>query len=98
MIDQIRPRWWVAAAVAVFALGVVGLYIGWARWAPIALLVGELLAILAAITITTPSITDSLAKQQAAKSDAAEPVADQAEPAQSEVEVVTPEEEQRAND
>lgn len=94
MIDQIRPRWWVAAAVAVFALGVAGMYIGWARWAPIALLVGEILAILAAITITTPSISDSLAKQQAAKSHAAETVADQAEPAQPEAEVAPSEEEQ----
>lgn len=93
MIDLIRPRWWVAAALAAFALGVVGLYLGWARWAPIALLVGELLVILAAITITTPSISDSLAKQQTAKSNAAETMAHQPEPAQPAAEVSSPEEE-----
>lgn len=91
MIDQIRPRWWVAAAVAAFALGLVGLYIGWAGWAPIALLAGELLAILAAITITTPSISDSLAKQHAAQTSATETPVDQPEPEQPQAEVAPPE-------
>lgn len=92
MIDQIRPRWWVGAAVVAFALGVVGLYTDVPQWAPIALLAGELLAILAAIVITTPSISDSLAKQRAAQASTAEAAADQPEPPQAEV--APPEEEQ----
>jgi hypothetical protein len=94
MIDQIRPRWWVAAAVAAFALGVVGLYLDLPQWAPIALLASELLAILAAIVITTPSISDSLAKQRAAQPSATEGAADQPEPAPPQVEVAPPEAEQ----
>ncbi|HEY0601785.1 MAG TPA: hypothetical protein VGD58_02685 [Herpetosiphonaceae bacterium] len=94
MIDLIRPRWWVAAAVAAFALGVIGLYIDLPQWAPMALLAGELLAILAAITITTPSISESLAKQQAAQTSATEAAADQPEPEQPQAEVAPPEDEQ----
>lgn len=94
MIDLIRPRWWVAAAVAAFALGVVGLYIGWARWAPVALLAGELLAILAAIVITTPSLSASLAGQQAAKAKITEASGDQPELKQPQADVALPEDDQ----
>ncbi|HEX6290396.1 MAG TPA: hypothetical protein VFZ66_14495 [Herpetosiphonaceae bacterium] len=68
MIDAIPSRWLIAAALAAFVLGVAGLYIGWSAWAPMALLAGELLTILAAITLTTPSLKQSLAAQRAATS------------------------------
>lgn len=76
MIDLIRPRWWFAAAIAAFAVGVVGLYIGWQRWGSIAILIGEILLILASITFTTPSISASLAAQHTAPAGNAELPAD----------------------
>lgn len=94
MIDLIRPRWWVAAAVAAFALGVIGLYIDLPQWAPMALLAAELLAIFAAITITTPSISESLAKQQAAQTSATQAAAVQPQSEQPQAEVAAPEDEQ----
>jgi membrane associated rhomboid family serine protease len=65
MIDRIPPRVWAATAVAALVLGVGSLYIGWLSWGPIAILAAEILAILAAITFTTPSIGASLSAQRA---------------------------------
>ncbi len=52
----LTPRWVVGAALAAFLVGAVGLWSGEMRWSPLALLVGELLAIYAAILWTTPTI------------------------------------------
>ncbi len=59
MIDAIHPRWLVGGALLAFVLGVVGLYAGWSQWAPMALFAAELLAILAAIVLTTPGLHQS---------------------------------------
>jgi hypothetical protein len=73
MIDRIPPRAWAVTAVAAAVLGIAALYIGWSRWGPIALLAAEILAILAAITFTTPSLSASLAAQRAATTTEATP-------------------------
>jgi hypothetical protein len=59
MIDVIHPRWLIGGAIAAFILAVAGLYAGWSQWAPIALLAGEMLTILAAIVLTTPGLQQS---------------------------------------
>jgi O-antigen ligase len=67
MIDAIHPRWLAGGALLALVLGVAGLYAEWWRWAPMALFAAELLAILAVIVWTTPSLQQS---QRAAATDA----------------------------
>lgn len=56
MVAMLRPRWLVLAALLAIIVGAVGLFLGEARYSPIALLVAELLLIYAAILWATPTI------------------------------------------
>jgi hypothetical protein len=52
----LRPRWLLIAAAVAFVAGSVGIGIGWSSLGPLGLLIAEVLAILAAILLTTPAL------------------------------------------
>ncbi len=56
MDSFLTPRWVAVAALAAILLGTIGLWSGEMRWSSLGLLVGEILAIYAAILWTTPTI------------------------------------------
>jgi|GEM_PF-3814304 len=59
MASLLRPHWLIIAALAAFVIGIGGLLAGYSRFSPVAIFVAELLTILAAILITTPSSASS---------------------------------------
>ena len=56
MVGLLHPRWMIPAAIVALILGVVGLLAGYGRIAPLGILAGQILIILAAIKLTTPDI------------------------------------------